>query len=183
MNFRNVEFRTNGRRTYMTAEQFCAIFDRDMARLYSLALLLTGEHAAAETCFLAALDDCRKATSVSPGWARSWARRAVLKQAIARVQPAPAARRLQTKAAINGASGVLATLLEMPAFDRFVFAMNVLEHYRMRECAALLNCGTRQVEEARVRALQYIAAQQTVADGWLNAEVAGAAALFASSAA
>ena len=64
-----------------TAEDFCAIFDEDMTLLYSLALLLTGDHTMAEQCFLAALDECRKGSNVFPEWTRSWSRRAIINSA------------------------------------------------------------------------------------------------------
>ena len=70
-------------------QDFCAIFDEDMNTLYSLAFLLTADHAKAEQCFLVAFDDCRSGPEVFPGWPRSWSRRAIVKQAIRLVNPRP----------------------------------------------------------------------------------------------
>jgi DNA-directed RNA polymerase specialized sigma24 family protein len=54
----------------------------------------------------------------------------------------------------------LAALLALPAFERFVFAMTVLESYSVHEAATLLNCDPREVKQARVSALRGIAAEQ-----------------------
>ena len=129
-----------------------------MDALYSLALLLTGEHVAAEACFLAALEDCRKAADVFPEWARSWSRRAIVKDAIRRVAPtADFRRRSASVTALNRPPGVLSLLTALPAFERFVFAMTVLERYSVHECAALLNCDPREVQQVRVWALRSLA--------------------------
>jgi DNA-directed RNA polymerase specialized sigma24 family protein len=42
-------------------------------------------------------------------------------------------------------------------FKRFIFIMSVLERIPDRECAALLRCGTADIEDTRMRALQAIA--------------------------
>jgi DNA-directed RNA polymerase specialized sigma24 family protein len=48
-------------------------------------------------------------------------------------------------------------ITQLPAFERFVFVMAVLERYSIQECALLLDCSTREVASARIRALQLIA--------------------------
>src|SRR5947208_10282768 len=75
-------------RAYTLPADFCAIFKDDMDSLYSLALVLTGNHETAQQCFLAALDDCCTGSDVFPDWARSWSRRAVIKNAIRLLGPA-----------------------------------------------------------------------------------------------
>jgi len=153
-----VESRPDVRRAYSSPKEFCMIFENDMDALYSLALLLTGEHAAAEACFLSALEDCRKTTDVFPEWARSWSRRAIVKNAIRRVNPGP--RRQSVRATVADATGILCRLLELGVFQRFVFAMAVLEHYNVHECAALLNCDAREVKQARLQALRSLSVQE-----------------------
>jgi hypothetical protein len=138
-------------------QDFCAIFMEDMSALYSLAFLLTADHEAAEQCFLAALDDCLNGAQVVPERTRSWSRRAVVKQAIRVVNPKPgeAAGGWETSDDVIG-DDVRARLLQLPAFERFVFAMAVLERYSIHECAVLLNCRALDVERARIEALQSI---------------------------
>jgi hypothetical protein len=45
---------------------------------------------------------------------------------------------------------------ELPAFERFVFVISVLERYSDQECSLLLNCTRGDVIAARTRALQQI---------------------------
>lgn len=143
----------NLRSSYVGKQDFCAIFEHDMNRLYSLALLLTSDHAIAEQVFLAAFHECLQGADVFAGWERSWSRRAIVKQAIRLVRP-----RHDDSDAIDAsaAKAVPAGLLELRPFDRFVFAMTVLERYTVRETAVFLNCMPSDVEKARERVLQSI---------------------------
>ena len=132
---------------------FCAIFERDMHTLYSLALLLTADRTAAEQCILAAFEECLHGADVFPGWERSWSRRTIVKQAIRTVKPRPDDSDVALDIARLTAD-VPARLMELRPFDRFVFAMTVLERFSPRESAALLNCVPSDVEKARLRVLQ-----------------------------
>jgi DNA-directed RNA polymerase specialized sigma24 family protein len=132
---------------------FCAIFEQDLNTLYSLALLLTADRTAAEQCFLAAFEECLHGADVFPGWERSWSRRTIVKQAIRTVKPRPQDSDLALDLA-QLATDVPARLMELRPFDRFVFAMTVLERFSLRECAALLSCLPSDVEKARLRVLQ-----------------------------
>ncbi len=139
---------------YATPEDFCAIFEENMEHLYSLALLLTGDPAIAEQCFLAALGDCQNRPNVFPEWARSWSRRSIIQQAIRRMHPVGALR--ETDATCEGYADLdtPTRLARLSLFERFVFAMTVLEGYSVRECAVLLNCDPREVEQTRIQALR-----------------------------
>jgi hypothetical protein len=53
------------------------------------------------------------------------------------------------------------SVLELLAFDRFVFVMSVLERYSDRDCALLLNCSNVDVADARIRAFQQLARRST----------------------
>ena len=140
------------RSSYVGKRDFCAIFEQDMNTLYSLALLLTADHVSAEQAFLAAFNECLQGADVFPGWERSWSRRSVVKQAIRVVRPRHDDSDVATDQSV--ANAVPARLLELRPFDRFVFAMTVLERYTVRESAVLLNCMPSDVEKARVRVLQ-----------------------------
>jgi hypothetical protein len=150
---------------YAAPQDFCAIFDEDMNSLYALSLLLTGSHERAEQGFLAALDECLSGTVVFREWAHSWSRRAIVKQAIRLVAPANADG--ASPAALDGIANEMDAsarpLLRLSQFDRFVFVICVLEGYRVRECAALLNCQPREIEQARVCALRWIAGGRELA--------------------
>ena len=148
-------------RAYTLPADFCAIFKDDMDSLYSLALVLTGNHETAQQCFLAALDDCCTGSAVFPEWARSWSRRAVIKNAIRLFGPvltdANHAPELMQQAVANEIAASARAYFKLQPFDRFVFVISVLERYTPRECAALLGFGLREVEQAQVRGLQQIA--------------------------
>ena len=148
-------------RAYTPPQDFCVIFKDDMDSLYSLALVLTGNHETAQQCFLAALDDCCTGSDVFPDWARSWSRRAVIKNAIRLLGPALAqvngAPETTLKAVANEMDASARPYLKLQTFDRFVFVISVLERYTPRECAALLGSSPREVEQAQARGLQRIA--------------------------
>jgi hypothetical protein len=146
----------------------CTIFERDMHTLYSLALLLTADRIAAENCFVAALEECLHGANVFPGWEGSWSRRTLVKQAIRMVKPRPQDSDVAPDLA-RLTPDVPAHLMELRPFDRFVFAMTVLERFNLRECASLLGCVPSDVEKARLRVLKSlglqdieVAARQTV---------------------
>lgn len=146
--------RESVRSSYVPASIFCAIFQQDIKTLYSLALLLTADQEKAEQCFVAAFHECVEGADVFSGWERSWSRRAVVKQAIRIAKPRPADSDTVMSTSLLEHEHVPSRLIAMAPFDRFVFAMTVLEHFSVRECAALLSCMPSDVEKARVRSLQ-----------------------------
>ena len=50
----------------------------------------------------------------------------------------------------------IGAVLELEAFERFVYVITVLERYSDQECSVLLGCTRRDVVAARTRALQQI---------------------------
>jgi DNA-directed RNA polymerase specialized sigma24 family protein len=60
-----------------------------MDRLYLLAFLLTADDATAEKCFVSGLEDSKNGNLVFKDWAQSWARRAIIANAIRIVHPRP----------------------------------------------------------------------------------------------
>lgn len=151
-----VDLQSVARRIYAAPEDFCMIFEEEMSALYSLAVLLTGDREAAEKCFLIALDNCRNASDVFREWSRSWSRRAIVKQAIRQVRPMPLSGRAADTLAGAEIEDIPRRLLQLRPFERFVFAMTVLERYSARETATLLDCQVRDVERAQTAALQFL---------------------------
>lgn len=138
---------------------FCAIFTEDMDSLYSLALLLTADGELAEECFLAALEDCRSTKTVFSERVRSWSRRAIIKRAIQRMRPAPSHASAESAAQPDRLGEIPLRLLHLRTFERFIFAMVVLERYSAWECATLLDCRVQDVERARIAALTSLGEQ------------------------
>jgi DNA-directed RNA polymerase specialized sigma24 family protein len=142
---------------YAAGADFCKIFSTDMNHLYLLAFLLTADRSAAERCFVEGLEDARDGSPVFKEWAHSWARRLLIVNAIRMVRPRPenltaAASRHAIDA--TGLPPAIAAILSLSDFERFAFAMSVLEGYSDRECSLLLECSVADLIAARTRALQ-----------------------------
>src|SRR5215469_4839747 len=158
----------HGSAQYATCADFSRIFAEDMKNLYLLALVLTADSVKAEQCFVSGLDDCITGNQVSRDWARSWARREVIKNAIRMVAPGrEGASRVPYSATTkegrvsdgNHAKGVpaeISAVFELPALDRFAFVTSVLEGYSNLDCALLLGCTRESFIQARLRALERI---------------------------
>lgn len=142
---------------------FCRLFLEEMNSLYLLAFLLMADQKMAEQCFASALNDCGSATGVFKSWAHTWARRAIVKNAIRVAQPSSDENR-HLRRSRCGQSGVvenvsgapLTAVLGLSTFERFVFVMTVLESYSDQDCRSLLGCLRKEVAEARTRALEHI---------------------------
>lgn len=145
---------------YATADEFCAIFRDNMKRFYLLALWLTASETTAEQCFTAALNDCRKSTGVFRPWAYSWSQLAVVKSAIRLVQPKLSEIHTFTFSALRprGIPPSAQFVMALNPFDRFVYVLSVLDRYSSRDCAILLGCRRHDVQRAKRRVFEGIAA-------------------------
>ena len=152
---------------YATREDFCRIFSEEMNGLYQLSYLLTGEHEKAEQCFVAGLEDSVKANNVFREWARSWAKRVIIKNAIRALRPQPTDADSSAPASVVSQKSKLRIirdrhleidgLLALEDFERFVFVMTVLERYSDPDSALLIGCSIGEIRAARIRALDEIA--------------------------
>jgi len=156
-----------------TREDFCRLFEAEMKPLYLLAFLLTANHAHAERCFAAGIDDAAEGNTVFKQWARSWARRTVIKNAIRVVAPASQSSQghveLWDDPEESSAALAINTIAWLEPLPRFVYVMSVLERYSNRECSLLLGCTGGEVVEARNCALQELAAVASPTAGSLTA--------------
>src|SRR6266496_328511 len=146
---------------YANAADFCQIFDKDMSSLFLLSLLLTGNHEKAEQCFVSGLENAVNRNRVFKEWARGWARRVIIQNALHIMNPRPGVENSALKSAsieMNRESErvEIVAFLGLQPFDRFFFVMSVLEGYSEHDCSILLGCSRRDVRAARVRALQQI---------------------------
>ena len=152
---------------YASCKDFKQIFTEDMVGLHRLAFLLTADHAKAEQCFVAGLEDSIHGNPVFRQWARAWSKRAIIRSAIKAIAPAPTRRGALPEAAEaqwrngNDVESIATIVASWEPFERFVFVMAVLEGYGLRECAALLACPVQDVITAKSFALQRLAGQST----------------------
>jgi hypothetical protein len=152
---------------YATMSDFCRLFMDEMSTLYQLSFLLTGDHEKAEQCFVAGLEDSVKQNLIFKQWARAWAKRMIVVNAIRMIAPRPEHAADPQMAVdlefardfhiVRDKEGTLAGVLELADFERFVFVMSVLERYPEQDCLALLGCSLQEFREARTLALQRIA--------------------------
>ena len=142
---------------YAVASDFCRIFAEEMSSLYQLSFLLTADPAKAEQCFVSGLEDSAGANRVFREWARSWARRAIIQNAIRMIQPVPRSGAFPVIGDELASNGPLAALLGLKTFERFVFVMSVLEGYSDQDCKTLLRCSARDIVRARAQAVLQIA--------------------------
>lgn len=144
---------------YATRGQFCQIFEKDVDRLYLLSLLLTGDPVTAEQCFVGGLHMAQEGNHVFKEWAESWARRAIIQNAIRMSRPrvniaTAAPDTTNAEAATEPAE--ISRIISLPTLERFAFVMSVLEGYKDQECSLLLGCSRGDVAAARSRALERI---------------------------
>lgn len=148
---------------YATCKDFQQIFSEDMVGLHRLAFLLTADQAKAEECFVAGLDESIHGNPVFRQWARTWSKRAIIRNAIKMIAPAPAqagnAEVSSAGAKTENVDDIAAKIAAWPSFERFVFVMAVLEGYSLRECSTLLNCPVQDVVAAKSAALQKLTEQ------------------------
>jgi DNA-directed RNA polymerase specialized sigma24 family protein len=153
----------NAEARYASCEDFRRIFEEDLRGLYQLAFLLTGDDRRAERCFVTGLEDCVKESPIFREWARTWAKRVIVKTAIRELQPQSSQSSSSARVPITFCSKVQLkdpggdfdkdAVSRLADFERFVFVLCVLERYREHECALLLGCSDSEVREARTQAI------------------------------
>jgi hypothetical protein len=147
---------------YATSADFRQIFDEEMKGLYLLSFLLTADRQKAEQCFVSGLEDAVVGNPVFKEWARSWARRTIIQNAVQVINPRPSEGNGRSNAACASSNGKtlpaerpeITAVLQLEPFERFVYVMSILERYSDQDCSVLLGCARREVIAARARALQ-----------------------------
>ena len=148
---------------YASSDDFRRVFDEDMNSLYLLSFLLTADREKAEQCFVSGLEDAAAGNQVFREWARSWARRMIILNAVRAIHPRPVEDSGRSRSAAVDSAGKtlpegqqveIAAVLGLEPFERFVYVMTVLERYSDQECSVLLGCARWDVLAARTRALR-----------------------------
>jgi hypothetical protein len=150
---------------YANSDDFRQVFDEDMNSLYLLSYLLTADHEKAEQCFVSGLEDAVEGNPVFKEWARSWARRVIIVNAVRTINPRPMEESGHSSSATVSSNGKMppgeqveiAAVLALEPFERFVYVMTVLERYSDQDCSVLLGCAGQDVVAARPRAYEQIA--------------------------
>jgi DNA-directed RNA polymerase specialized sigma24 family protein len=149
---------------YASTADFERIFTEDMTGLYLLSFLLTGDPDRAEECFVAGVGESTKAKRVFKEWARSWARRTIIRSAIGFIAPRQqSVRTMRNPVMPRGLNYVplaleaeVYAILELASFERFVFVMSVLQRYSEHDCSILLGCSRRDIAAALARTLEQL---------------------------
>jgi DNA-directed RNA polymerase specialized sigma24 family protein len=149
---------------YASSDDFRRVFDQDLNSLYLLSFLLTADREKAEQCFVSGLEDAIEGNPVFKEWARAWARRVIIVNAVRAINPRPREENDGSSSASANSNGKtppverveLAAVLTLEPFERFVYVMTVLERYSDQDCSLLLGCARRDVVAARARAFKQI---------------------------
>ena len=136
----------------------CEVLELELKPLYLLAFLLTANHRAAERCFDATVEQALSEPAVLKDRVRSYIKRSLIRNAIVMLSSPSALddeKRDFWTAGRHKAVGEdeIGGVTQLPPLERFVFVMLVLERCSDGECSLLLGCSTRNVAEARMRAL------------------------------
>jgi hypothetical protein len=147
----HIQVREEEANLYASREDFCTIFSECLKGLYQLSFLLTRDPAKAELCLVGGLEDCATGNLVFRQWARSWAKRSIVQNAIRELRPRPSQSNSPMSRAVfpnvdqvlSGPGGhfEMDAVLRLGDFERFVVIMSVLEHYSEHDCALLLDCS------------------------------------------
>jgi DNA-directed RNA polymerase specialized sigma24 family protein len=116
--------------------------------------------------FVAGIEDCVKENRVCREWARSWAKRIIVENAIRELKPRPSFRSSSPVVTVfsqgeessdSNRDFDVNAVLGLGVFERFVFVMSVLERYSHHECALLLGCSVWEIRQSRLHALEQLA--------------------------
>jgi hypothetical protein len=148
------QVRRNEPHAYATREDFSKVFHKDMNGLYQLSFLLAGDHEKAEKCFVAGIEDSVNENRVFREWARSWAKRIIVENAIRELKPrpshgSPSSATVFSQTSNQAMQGGISSYQAVILFP---------ENYSDHECAPsrLLGLGD-QIRQARVHAFEELA--------------------------
>jgi hypothetical protein len=159
---------------YATSAEFYRVFAENRNRMRWLSFLLLADLAKAEACFVSGLDDCVKGNYVFRDWARSWARRTIIQNAVRMMAPrangsvvtaVPGNAVNRTFERKQEADAAIVSILGPEDFERFVFVMSVLERYSDQDCSVLLGCFLRDIRDARMRAVMHVTGRRKTHPG------------------
>jgi hypothetical protein len=155
---------------YAAHEDFCRVFTENLKALYQLSYVLTLDGGKARQCFLGGLEDCLKLNHlnhVGRDRAYSIGKLSIVRNAIRALRPQPLdADSSLTDSVVSQESKLrvirdghleIDSVLALEDFERFVFAMTILERYSDADSALLLGCSIGEIRAGRLRALKEVA--------------------------
>ena len=156
---------------FATADDFQRLFASEIVDLFRLAFFLTANADKAEHCVILTMHECLATVDVFKAWLPVWTRNALIRNGIRIVTGIPARSPgngrphqafpevhdslLRRETSVTDES---AGILELSDFDRLVYVLHFLEHYPMRDCAALLGRSRQEVRDVQNRAFGQIVA-------------------------
>lgn len=172
LQFHSNQFKLIEENSHATTDDFQRLFAREMTDLFRLSLQLTADAEKAESCLILAMRECFANSNVSKEWALIWARRMVIRNAIRLVLdtentlPSDICNEMESDSHLQSSEHRIETLqdslaiLTLPDFDRLAFVICVLERYSIQDCALLLKRSPKDVNDARVRAINQVVAAE-----------------------
>lgn len=116
--------------------------------------------------FASTVEEAFKEPAVFKEWARSWARRSRIENAIDIVSPTSARTGEKRDSWSTGphqshGEGEIDAVTKLVPLERFVFVMSILDRHSNWDCAVLLGCNPNKVAQARRKALRRLCRTQT----------------------
>lgn len=156
---------------FASGDELRQLFVQQTDNLHLLGFLLTADNEKARQCIVDAIVDTLvergNGNRVLRRWARDWARRTIVKNAIRIVAPRPNGDSYASSSVIDFESQAkhetdpaIVRILRLEDFERFVTVISVLEGYSDEDCSVLLGCFKQDIQQARERALEHISAQE-----------------------
>jgi hypothetical protein len=131
-----------------TSDDFRRIFDEEADSLYRPAFLPTANGGKAQPCLVAGLENSVNRSPVFRDWARSWAGRTVIQNALRANNPRPMAKHVHSSFDSDGTTLTaeqveIAAVLQLEPFKSLVCVMSILARYAHLDGSELLDCARR----------------------------------------
>jgi hypothetical protein len=151
---------------YASSDDFRRVFQEETDSLSRLAFLLSADREKAQQCLVSGLEDSVNGRPVFKQWAHTWARRAIIQNAVRVIHPHPMEEHAHSGFDSDGTALAVkhaetAAVFQLGPFERFVYVMSVLERYSDLDSSVLLDCTRQDVIAGRIRALQQVEMQST----------------------
>jgi hypothetical protein len=150
--------------SFATDDDFEHLFVAEITDFFRLSLQLTANAEKADRCLIYAMRDCFGKSTISRGFARAWARRMVIRNAIRLVLgidndfacDAGCEFHLQPSGYRTEELRESVDVLDLPDVDRLAFVICVLERLSILDCALLLRRSPKDVNDAISRAAKRV---------------------------